>query len=114
MGVPEHFVPDGMPLPSISVTADKQPRDVVVAVEQSLTDGNWEIGSTWAGGAVPVTGDTVYVMGPHTVMVNNNLYGNTTYMFLVIVGTLDLTNNGKLDFNASTSLRILFSSLRWN
>lgn len=77
------------------------------AKKYSQASGNWQTGSTWAGGVVPVAGDTVYILGAHTVnVVNDNLYSNSTYMFMVVMGTLDLTNNGKLNFNGSAKVII--------
>jgi len=76
------------------------------AKKYTQASGNWQTGGTWAGGVAPVAGDTVYILGAHTVSVTNNLYSNSTYMFLIVVGTLDLTNNGKLNFNASSKVII--------
>jgi hypothetical protein len=78
----------------------------LAAKKYSTGNGNWTATGTWVGGVVPVTGDTVIIQTNHTVSVSANLYGNSTYMFLIILGTLDLTNNGKLSFDADTKIII--------
>ena len=61
--------------------------------------GEWTNTASWIGGVVPIAGDTVIIQSGHTITVTiANLYNNSTYMFLIIVGTLDLSANGKLEF----------------
>jgi hypothetical protein len=72
----------------------------------SAQTGNWETTSTWVGGVVPVAGDTVIIKTSHTVSITSNLYSNSTYMFLIIVGSLDLTNNGKLNLGPTANVII--------
>jgi len=66
--------------------------------------GAWETTSTWKNSIIPVDNDTVIIKTGHTVTVSSNLYSNATHMFLIVVGTLDLTNNGKLSFDASSNV----------
>lgn len=72
----------------------------------SSGSGNWTASGSWVGGVVPVANDTVIIQNTHTISVTGNLYSNSTYMFLIILGTLDLTNNGKMSFNASSNIII--------
>lgn len=72
----------------------------------SRQTGNWTTTTSWVGGVVPVSGDTVIIQYSHTISVTANLYSNSTYMFLVILGTLDLTNNGKMSFSAASNIII--------
>jgi hypothetical protein len=68
--------------------------------------GDWSTTSTWKNSIVPVAGDTVIIKTGHTVSVSANLYSNSTYMFLIIVGTLDLTNNGKISLDDTAKVII--------
>lgn len=70
----------------------------------STTSGSWSATSTWFGGIVPVANDTVVIQDTHTVTNSANLYSNSTYMFLIVDGTLDLGNTGKLNFNGSSNV----------
>lgn len=70
----------------------------------SAQSGNWTTTSTWIGGVVPVANDTVIIKASHTVAITANLYNNSTYMFLIIVGSLDLTNNGKLNLGSTAKV----------
>jgi hypothetical protein len=73
----------------------------------SQASGNWTTGSTWVGGVVPVANDTVFILPQHNISISNaNLYSNSTYMFLIVMGTLDLHDNGKLSFNSSSKVII--------
>jgi hypothetical protein len=72
----------------------------------SSSNGNWTSTASWFGGVVPVDGDTVVIQSGHTISVSTNEGSNSTYMFLIIVGTLDLTNNGKLSFSSSSKVII--------
>jgi hypothetical protein len=72
----------------------------------SAQNGNWTLTSSWVQGVVPVAGDTVIIKAGHTISVSSNLYTNSTYMFLIIVGTLDLTNNGKMSFSSTAKVII--------
>jgi hypothetical protein len=76
------------------------------AKKYSAANGNWTTGSTWIGGVVPANNDTVFVLKQHTVTVNSNVNLSSSYVFLVIIGTLDMTNNGKLSFDASSKVII--------
>lgn len=75
------------------------------AVKYSKTSGAWTTAANWIGG-VPVANDTVFILSQHDMAVSSNLYSNSTYMFVIILGTLDLTANGKLNFNASAKVII--------
>jgi hypothetical protein len=71
----------------------------------SRATGNWTSTTSWFGGVVPVDGDTVVIQSGHTIsVVGDNLYSNSTYMFLIIVGTLDLSANGKMSFDGSSKV----------
>jgi hypothetical protein len=72
----------------------------------STGSGDWQQGSTWnlGGTALPANGDTVVIQANHTVTVGANLYSATTYMFVVIVGTLDLGQVGKLGFTNTSKV----------
>lgn len=72
----------------------------------SSGSGNWTTTGTWVGGIVPVANDTVIIQNTHSVAVTANLYSNSTYMFLIILGTLDLTNNGKMSFSSTSKIII--------
>ncbi len=72
----------------------------------SAGTGNWTATGSWVGGIVPVANDTVIIQNANTISVTSNLYSNSTYMFLIILGTLDLTDNGKMSFNASSKVII--------
>jgi hypothetical protein len=72
----------------------------------SRQNGNWTATSSWMQAVVPVDGDTVIIRSGHTISVNSNLYSNSTYMFLIIVGTLDLTANGKMSFSSTAKVII--------
>ncbi len=64
--------------------------------------GNWTSTGSWTAGIVPAANDTVYIQGGHTISVSSNEGSNSTYMFLIVIGTLDLSNNGKLSLSGSS------------
>jgi len=76
------------------------------AKKYSAASGNWTTGSTWIGGVVPANNDTVFVLKQHTITVNSNVNLSSSYVFLVIIGTLDMTDNGKLSFDAASKVII--------
>jgi hypothetical protein len=79
---------------------------VLAGKKYSAASGNWTTGSTWIGGVVPTNNDTVFVLKQHTVTVNSNVNLSGSYVFLIVIGTLDMTNNGKLSFNVSSKVII--------
>ncbi len=64
--------------------------------------GNWTSAGSWTAGIVPAANDTVYIQGGHTISISSNEGSNSTYMFVIVVGTLDMTNNGKLSLSGSS------------
>src|SRR6478752_986844 len=68
--------------------------------------GDWTSTGSWSTGIVPAANDTVYIQGGHTISVTTNEYSNSTYMFLIVIGTLDLSNNGKLSFSSTSKVII--------
>jgi len=66
--------------------------------------GNWQATTTWTGGIVPINGDTVIIQSGHTATVSANLYSTSIYMFVVVVGTLDLGSIGKLSFTNTSKV----------
>jgi hypothetical protein len=68
--------------------------------------GAWTSASSWVGGTVPAANDTVFIQGGHTISLSTNEGSNSTYMFLIIIGTLDLSNNGKLSFSGTSKVII--------
>lgn len=72
----------------------------------SAGNANWTSTGAWVGGVVPVANDTVIIQNGHTISVSSNLYSNSTYMFLIILGTLDLTSNGKISLSSTSNIII--------
>jgi len=64
--------------------------------------GNWTNTGSWTTGIVPAANDTVFIQGGHTISISSNEGSNSTYMFLIVVGTLDMSNNGKLSLSGSS------------
>jgi hypothetical protein len=59
------------------------------------TNGNWSVAANWSPAGVPATGDDVVIPAGKTAVV----FGNITMVplrSLIVVGFLDLTNNGKI------------------
>lgn len=73
----------------------------------SRQTGNWTTTSSWVGGTVPsLDGDTVIIQYGHTITINDNRnYGSST-MFIVILGTLDVSSNGRLRIAADSNVII--------
>ncbi len=69
----------------------------------SAGNGDWSTAASWNLG-VPVNGDTVIIQSGHTITVTANLYSTSISMFVVVVGTLDLGNNGKLSYNNTSTV----------
>ena len=68
---------------------------------QSNANGNWNNPSTWLFNGVPripTCGDTVTIPAVHTITVNNQQsYGCTTPIIIIVDGILEFTNGNKLD-----------------
>lgn len=76
-------------------------------VVNSAQNGNWETGSTWDIGTVPVCGDTIYVKHVVNVTTNNStLNGCGNASFIIISGTLDFGNGDKLNLDCGSGITI--------
>ena len=80
-----------------------------MATITSNSSGNWATGSTWVGGSVPSTDDTVVIAHGHKVTLNTNIQSTRTGD-VTINGNLHFANGGKMHlhgrmtvYNASNS-----------
>jgi hypothetical protein len=80
--------------------------DSFATKKYSKNSGAFSTAANWIGGAAPVNNDTIIIQSGHVMTVSSNLYSNSTYMFIIIVGTLDLTNNGKISLDATAKVII--------
>ena len=65
----------------------------------SAQTGNWNVGSTWEGGAVPATYDYVYIRDGHTVSVTRNNQDDAGKLTIEAGGTLDIGTYTGLSYN---------------
>lgn len=61
----------------------------------SVATGDWNSGSTWNTGSVPVTTDAVQVLSPHVVSVTSGV-GTIASVSVAAGGSLNLTSGGSL------------------
>jgi hypothetical protein len=80
--------------------------DSYATKKYSKNSGAFNTAANWIGGVTPVDNDTIIIQSGHIMTVSSNLYSNSTYMFIIIVGTLDLTNNGKISLDATAKVII--------
>jgi hypothetical protein len=52
------------------------PKDYVFASKQTAQDGPWNVGSTWVGGSVPLSTDSVQILSGHTVTIPSGYTAN--------------------------------------
>lgn len=65
----------------------------------SAQTGNWNVGSTWEGGAVPATYDYVYIRDGHTVTVTRDNQDDAGKLTIEAGGTLDVGTYTGLTYN---------------
>src|SRR4051812_44728191 len=68
------------------------------ATIKSAGSGNWGTASTWTPAVVPTCGDSVVIQSTHNVSVTSqqDYSGCSSYMSVVITGTLYFTGGNKL------------------
>lgn len=78
-------------------------------ISSSATGGNWNTASSWAGGIVPISADTVKIIAGSTITIN--LSGTVTVKNLTLTGTLNFASgsgalmvNGNLLINSGGKL----------
>lgn len=63
--------------------------------------GDWNTSSTWDAGRPPQSGDTVVIPAGYIVNINSNY--SYTGLFIVVYGTLNFNQNGKLNLYGTTN-----------
>ncbi len=71
---------------------------------QSTATGNWNIGSTWVGGNVPNSNDSVVINNGHTITVDMPGSGNTSCK------SLNILNGGIVEFRSSAAATLQISN----
>jgi hypothetical protein len=80
--------------------------DSFATKKYSKNSGAFTTAANWINGVAPVNNDTIIIQSGHVMTVNSNLFSNSTYLFLIIVGTLDLTDNGKISLGGTAKVII--------
>jgi uncharacterized repeat protein (TIGR01451 family) len=66
-------------------------QEAFAATITSTQSGDWNAGSTWVGGSVPLSTDDVVIAGPHTVNLNA-ASGTVSVLSLNVIGTLNVAD----------------------
>ena len=78
------------------------------ATRVSKQNGDWDAASTWVGGVVPNCGDSVAILGTHTVDIANHedYSGCGTRLTIAVYGTLKFANGKKMQLSCGSYLYV--------
>jgi hypothetical protein len=83
-----------------------RPKNYYWAYKTTAQDGPWNVGSTWTGGVVPATTDSVQILNGHTVTLPNAYTANIAGIFIAGGGELIHDATGTSTINCSRNFEV--------
>ena len=77
---------------------------LMASKKTSKTDSDWDTNSTWNPGSVPGDNDSIVIRAGDTVSISGN--HNLNNVVIIVLGRLDLSNNGKLNLDAASKIYV--------
>lgn len=81
--------------------------NIVTAVTNTATPGDWGDGASWSSGTVPQSGDVVLVPLGKAISVSSQVYSVIAPTLIIqVTGSLNFHPSGRLDLSALSSLQL--------
>ena len=82
--------------------------NTITAVTSEASPGDWTDGASWAGGAVPQSGDIVMIPAGKAILISDQVYSlvSPPFISLRVWGTLNFEPSGKLHLSLLSDIQI--------